>query len=114
MLTGPIAAGLWKFVGGGAILQSCDVQFNFVWRRSGVADQSIVSFAQHFDPPPSPHPFAPVPYSFTGAGAPVPSQAGDQLVLQLTVTNSPPLQAAFIFDGDGPRSGAPLPYLMLP
>jgi hypothetical protein len=114
-LAGPIAAGTWHLVGDGIVLKSADVQFDVLWRHG--TDTPIVSWTQHFDPPPPPVQFYAVKYDADAAGAAVPAEKGDQLVLRWSIAGpdaGATTAISFIPNGDGANSKGRIPSLILP
>jgi hypothetical protein len=111
-LTAPIPAGLWRFVGDGLAEMSCDVEFDVLW-RSAAGDQTIATFAQHFDPPANG--FSPTPYEATTDGVAAPAAVGDHLILRFSITSThPPGTQQFIPNGGADGGDTRIPSLVLP
>ena len=112
-LTGPVKGGTWQIVGDGIIIDSCDVTFAVLWRRTGQADTTVATFTNHFDPAASIE--NAVLYDGTATGIDVPAAADDQLVLHITATGGMAGDTSLYgLNGDGSADGGRQPFLTLP
>ncbi len=117
-LAGPVKAGEWDLIGDGIVLVNggVDIRFDVIWRqKSGVGDQTLVSFQNHFaELPAGPGQFNAVQFEATGAGVAAEAVAGDLLVLRFTAMNAPQGAMAFIPNGDGVKTMGRIPVVTLP
>jgi hypothetical protein len=113
-LSGPIAAGSWHLVGDVDVYASCDLRYDFIWRRAGT-ETTLVSFLQHFEPPGGYHA---TQVDADADGIAAASVAGDQLVWRYTVlpgdAGTAAMTPAIIPNGDGPLTGGRFPSITLP
>jgi hypothetical protein len=109
-LVGPLPAGAWHLVGDGVALSAVDVQFDVLW-RSSAGDQTVASFAHHFDPALS---GVADRYDGDATGAAVPAASGDLLVLRMTAVPPTAPGPAFVPNADGSHAGGRIPSLTLP
>lgn len=109
-LRGPIAAGSWRLVADGIILEPVDMRFELLW-RSSAGDQVIATFDHHFDPPPNG--FDAVAYEDTREADTVPATAGDQLIFRYQALNAT-RPVAYVPNGDGESHNGRIPFIELP
>lgn len=110
-LRGPIAAGTWRLVGDGIILEPVDVTFEIIWRHGG-ADDVLATFEHHFDPLPN-SAYVAQAFEDTAEVDAVDASSGDLLVLRYS-GQSASLQMAYIPDGEGDHAGGRIPFIELP
>lgn len=111
VLSGPIDAGSWGFVGDGIITESVDVTFELLL-RTAAADQVLATWQHHFDPLPGGE-YRAQAFADGADLDRVDASDGDQLVLRYTGDGSD-LMMAYIPNGDGDALGGRIPYLDLP
>jgi len=113
-LVAPVPAGTYALVADGIITASVDVTFELIWRRTGVADQTLATYSHHFDPLGGGN-FDAVPFEASMAAPAIDYVAGmgDQLVFRYTGTNSASTMA-YIPNGDGPTHNGRFPNITLP
>lgn len=109
-MRGPIAAGTWRLVGDGIIIEPVDVRFEILWRESA-GDHVLATFDHHFEPPASG--FDAVAYEATDEAPAADASAGDQLILRITGTSSTS-PSAYIPNGDGASHNGRIPFIELP
>ncbi|HTM21146.1 MAG TPA: hypothetical protein VL172_11575 [Kofleriaceae bacterium] len=110
-LKAPIAAGTWRLVGDGIIIEPVDVLFEIIW-RSDAGDSAVASFQHHFEPNGGGN-FDAVAYEDTTEADQVPAEAGDQLVLRYSAMNAT-IGMAYIPNGDGASHNGRIPFIELP
>lgn len=110
-LQGPIAAGTWRLIADGIILEQVDVRFELIWRHDG-EDDVLATFMQSFEPLPNAE-YRAQPYEEAADVAAVDASAGDQLVFRYAGTGSA-LDMAYIPNGDGAELGGRIPFIELP
>lgn len=109
-LSGPIAAGSWRLVADGIIIEPVDVRFQILW-RAGSTDTELAAFPHHFDPLPGG--YSAQPYEETAELEAVPAASGDQLIFRYS-GQSESLPMAYIPNGDGDVVGGRIPFIELP
>ncbi|SRR6266511_5674330 len=118
LLSGPIPAGRWHLVGDGIIFDPCDVQFDVLVRKGdgdGGADQTLVSWSHHFDPPTGPDKYVAVPFEADGDGVAAEAVGNvDRLILRISVTGGATGELLYIPNGDGAKSGGHIPSITAP
>jgi hypothetical protein len=113
-LVAPVSAGNWHLVADAIIFQTCDVTFDLLW-RSAMGDQTIASWSQHFDAPPTgPGQFDALPFEADASAPAVPAQPGDQLVWRFTVTSAAATGGAYIPNSHGAQANGRIPSVTLP
>lgn len=111
-LRGPIAAGTWRLVADGIILDAVDVTFEILWRRDG-ADDTVLLFAeQRFEPLPD-GTYTAQAYEVTAEAGEVAAEVDDLLVFRYSGENSD-LPMAYVPNGDGEHAGGRIPFIDLP
>jgi hypothetical protein len=111
-LSGSIAAGTWRLVADGIIIEPVDVRFQILWRRADGDDVELAAFTHHFDPLPNGQ-YVAQAYEETAEVGEVPAADGDQLVFRYS-GESESLPMAYVPNGDGDRVGGRIPYIEIP
>jgi hypothetical protein len=111
-LRGPIAAGTWRLVADGIILEAVDVTFEILWRRDGEDDTVLLHAEQRFEPLPD-GTYAAQAYEVTEEVGEVAAEVGDLLVFRYSGENSD-LPMAYVPNGDGEHAGGRIPFIDLP
>jgi hypothetical protein len=112
-LRAPIAAGTWRLVSDGIVIEPVDVRFQILWRHAdGSDDTELAAFTQHFDPLGG-GVYRAQAYEQTAQVDAVEAVDGDALVLRYT-GESASLGMAYIPNGDGASTGGRIPFIELP
>jgi hypothetical protein len=111
-LSGPIAAGTWRLVADGIIIEPVDARFQILWRSDASGDTELAAFTRHFDPAAGGG-YEAQAYEETVELSAVPAASGDRLVLRYS-GESESLPMAYIPNGHGDEAGGRIPFIELP